>query len=82
MMFVEFDYKEWAERHKIDVINYKCPKCKEVFKTNIPFIDPEAHGLVSPLHDCGPKYRATSYVLRDQELSQWLRDLLDAIKNE
>jgi hypothetical protein len=82
MMFVDIDYEEWADRHGIDVIDYHCPKCKKTFKTDIPFIDPEAYGLISPEHECGPDYRTTAYVLRDRELAQWIRDLLDAMKNE
>lgn len=81
-MFVEIDYKEWAEKHGIDVITYRCSKCKKRFKSTIPFINPEAYGLITPEHACGPKYRKAAIVARDDDFPQWIRDLIEAMKNE
>jgi len=82
MMFVDIDYKEWSDRHGISVITYRCSKCKKRFKSTVPFISPEAYGLITLEHDCGPKYRKAAIVPRDPDLPTWIRDLLEAMKNE
>lgn len=61
----------WCMRHDLDIEPFTCPCCGELFFYDEPFMSHDYIGLRTPLHDCGPNYRASSLKLRERPRRFW-----------
>lgn len=56
------DYKQWAERFKIEPIESICPNCKRSLISSIPIAKGDLRGLKTPICECGNSTQAYCFV--------------------
>ena len=76
MIYPNAGAEEWAEKHSLPIVDYLCPKCRETFKTDIPFIMKDLVGLESRKHECGPNYMTAAMRPRSTEDIKWFDKLI------
>lgn len=76
MIYPTIGLDEWIEKYSLKAREYRCPSCKETFRTTVPIITNECAGLASPAHECGRGF--VGYVLtpRKAEVEAFWREVL------
>lgn len=64
--------EQWQKIHGLPIQDFLCPRCKEIFKVNRPFISKDYAGFESPIHSCGWRYTGvTSTPISDESRKIW-----------
>lgn len=56
MIYVDTSLSVWLRKTGLKVSEWKCPVCKEMFFTTVPFLQKDYYGLQTPIHGCGGKH--------------------------
>lgn len=66
MIYLECDAEEWAEKHKIEIMECTCPTCGLSQRTTIAVVTKKSYGLVTPSHDCKQPHEGYTFVPKSQ----------------
>lgn len=67
MIYPDIELNTWLQKFDLEVTEKLCPKCKQVFLTNIPILIKGYAGLETPEHDCGSQYKAAIFTPTSSE---------------
>lgn len=70
MIYIDGDYLEFAEKHKIDPVEMKCPTCDITLTTSVPFRIKGYAGLELPAHGC-KNLAAVLVPINEEETEFW-----------
>lgn len=56
MIFPQVDLETWKKRFNLPVVEARCGKCGQIFKTTVPILLEDCAGLSTPIHECGEEF--------------------------
>lgn len=75
MIYPDVDPKEWAERHRIELKDHQCIKCKQFFPCDIPVAMKGYRGFTTATHECGERYAVAVFRPIGEERDWWMGTL-------